>query len=336
VARLDFANTRLGARRARLAGPADLRALLSRPSLDARIALLRTLPVGTSVPEEIGADPIATVERALRTALRAETLAVLEDAEGSRARDLLGAFVSLDEAEVVKAVLRGVAQGAAPTDRTAAAVPELPGLPAGALRRAAGASSLAAALDALSAGGSGLAATVREALGAGAHPLLRLEIAADHAAIRRALAACRRRGEDGAVLAGHLADRADARNAATLLLLAGAAPAPSPWIPGGRRWDDDALAALARAGLAPARAAVSRAFPGVEESALAQPWQADRALERALVAALHREARRRPLSIAVPLAYLVARREEVRRVTLLLRGADLELPGDELLDLVEA
>jgi V/A-type H+-transporting ATPase subunit C len=336
VARLDFANARLGARRARLAGPAELRALLSRPTLDARIALLRTLPVGASLPEEIGADPVAAVERALRAALRAETLAVLDRAEGRRARDLLGAFASLDEAEAVKAVLRGVARGA-PIDRTVAAAPAVPALPAEALGRAAAAPSPAAALEALSAGGSGLATSVREALaGAGAHPLLRLEIAADAAAIRRALAACRRRGEDGAVLARHLADRADARNAATLLLLAGTAPDPGPWIPGGRRWDEDALTALARAGLAAARAAVSRAFAGVEESALAPPWQADRTLERALVAALRREARRRPLSIAVPLAYLAARREEVRRVALLLRGTILELPGDEILDLVEA
>jgi V/A-type H+-transporting ATPase subunit C len=336
VARLDYANTRLGARRARLAGPPELRALLSRPSLDARVALLRTLPLGVPLPDEVGPDPLASIERALRGALRAETLAILEDAEGGRARDLLRAFVSLGEADAVKAVLRGVARGA-PIDRVVAAAPEVPGLSAEALRRAAGASSLAAAVDALGAAGSELAAPVREALaGAGAHGLLWLEIAADRAAIRRALAACRRRGEDGAVLARHLADRADARNAATLLVLAGAAPEPSPWIPGGRRWGDAALAALARAGPAAARAAVARAFTGVEEAGLAQPWQADRALERALVAALRQEARRRPLSIAVPLAYLAARREEVRRVTLLLRGAALELPGDELLDLVEA
>jgi vacuolar-type H+-ATPase subunit C/Vma6 len=74
----------------------------------------------------------------------------------------------------------------------------------------------------------------------------------------------------------------------------------------------------------------------VAEGSLARPWQADRALERAMVAILHQEARRRPLSIAVPLAYLAARREEVRRVALLLRGAALELPGDEILDLAEA
>jgi V/A-type H+-transporting ATPase subunit C len=335
VARLDYANGRLGARRARLAGPAELRALLGRPSLDARIALLRTLPLGASLPEDVGADPLGAVERALRDALRRETLAILQDAEGTRARDLLHAFVSLDEADAVKAVLRGVARGA-PIDRTMAAAPEIPGLSAEALRRAAGAPSLAAALEALAAAGSGLAARAGEALaGAGAQGLLWLEIATDRAAILRALAACKGGGEDGAVLARHLADRVDARNAATLLVL-GAAAAPSPWLPGGRRLEEAELAALARAGPGAARAAVARAFPGVAEGSLARPWQADRALERAMVAILHQEARRRPLSIAVPLAYLAARREEVRRVALLLRGAALELPGDEILDLAEA
>jgi hypothetical protein len=38
----------------------------------------------------------------------------------------------------------------------------------------------------------------------------------------------------------------------------------------------------------------------------------------------------------VPLAYLAERRAEVRRVALSLRGAQLGLPGDELLSLVEA
>jgi V/A-type H+-transporting ATPase subunit C len=335
VARLDFANTRLAARRARLAGPAELRVLLARPSLDARIAQLRTLAVGASLPEDVGPEPLAAIERALRAALRAETLAILDDAEGGRARRLLRAYVSLDEAEAVKAVLRGVARGAG-IDRTVAAAPPVPGLSEETLRLAAGASSLEAAIDALAAAGSAVSGAVRVALpGAAARGLLSLEIAADRAALRRALAACRRGGEDGAVLARHVADRADARNAATLLALAGVVPDPAPWVPGGRRWDEARLTALARAGAAAAREAVARGFPGVD-GGRASPWQADRALERALVAPLRREARRRPLSIAVPLAYLAARREEVRRVALLLRATELELPGEEILDLVEA
>jgi V/A-type H+-transporting ATPase subunit C len=334
VARLDFANGRLGARRARLAGPAALRALLAPPTLDLRLALLRTLPLGAALPEDLGPEPLSALERVLWAALHEEGCAVLADAEGARTRALLAAFLSLEEAEAVKVILRGVARGAA-AERALAAAPPVPGLRPAALRLAASAPSLAAAVGALAAAGSGLAPALREALGGdGTRALLALEIAADRAALLRARAACRRRGEDGAVLARHLAERADARNAATLLLLAGAAPAPAPWVPGGRRWREDALSTLARAGRDAARGEVARAFPGA--AGAAQPWQADRALERALVASLRREARRRPLSIAVPLAYLAARREEVRRVTLLLRATALELPGDEVLDLVEA
>jgi V/A-type H+-transporting ATPase subunit C len=339
VARLDFANARTRARSSRLAGARALRELLARPSLPARLELVRALPAGAAVPAEPGADPVAAAERGLRDGLRREALALVEAAEGRRPRRLLLAFLALDEATAVKAVLRGVARGAA-LDRTLAAAPPVPALPDEALRVAAASSSLEGALEALAAAGSPVAAAAREALPRVAEEgLLPLELAADRAALARAAAACRRGGEDGAVLARHVADRADARNAATLLALAGARPAVEPWVPGGRRWDEPALALLAGAGPHPpleaARAAVARAF-GLAAGDLATPWAADRALARACATALAREARARPLSLAVPLAYLAARREEVRRLALALRGAELGLPAEELLDLVEA
>jgi V/A-type H+-transporting ATPase subunit C len=336
VGRLDFANSRIGARRARLAGARALHELLARPSLEARLELLRGMPVGAAIPAALGAPPrLAEAERAMREALRREARALLGDAEGHRARALLAAFLQADEGEAVKAVLRGVARGGG-IDETLAAAPPVPGLGEDLLRAAAAAGSLATALAALAAGGSAVAADVRAAEPApGPDRLLPLELAADRAALARARAACRRRGEDGAVLSRHLADRVDTRNAATLLLVAGASPAVSPWLAGGRRFSEGALDALARAGLEPVRAAIAEAFPGAAP-ALARPWTAERALERAVLRALRREARARPLSIAVPLAYLAARRDEVRRVALVLRGAALELPGDELLELAEA
>jgi vacuolar-type H+-ATPase subunit C/Vma6 len=136
-------------------------------------------------------------------------------------------------------------------------------------------------------------------------------------------------------MARALADHADARNGATLLVLAGVVPAAAPWIDGGVRLPPARLEALARGGGEAARVAVARAFR-LPPAALATPARAERALESALVRALHREARLRPLSIAVPLAYLAARREEVRRTALVLRGAAVGLDADELLDLVEA
>lgn len=335
MARLDFANARARARLAGLVEPRTLRDLLARPTLAARLELVRARPAGAAVPPEPAAAALASVERGLREGLRREALHLVDDAEGKRARRLLLAWLDLEEASLVKAILRGVARGSA-IDRTVAAAPPVPGLSDDAVRRAASSSSVEAAVDTLAAAGSALAAPVREALPRlREEGLLPLELAADRAAFARAFTACRRGGEDGAVVARHLADRADARNAATLLALGGAPPAVDPWVPGGRRWDDAALSSLARAGLDAARAAIARGFP-MPPAALLRPWTADRALERACSAALAREARARPLSIAVPLAYLAARREEIRRLALALRGTELGLPPEELLDLVEA
>ena len=335
MARLDFANARARARLATLVAPRTLRDLLARATLASRLELVRALPAGVEVPSEPAAAPLASVERGLREGLQREALALVDDAEGRRPRRLLLAWLALDEGALVKAVLRGVARGAA-IDRTLAAAPPVPGLPDEVVRLAASASSVEDGIEVLAAAGSEIAAAVKEVLPrVREEGLLPAEVAADRAAFARAFAACRRAGEDGAVLARHLADRADARNAATLLALAGAVPTAEPWVPGGRRWDDAVLSALARGGIDAARAAVARAF-AVRPSALLAPWTADRALERACAAALAREARALPLSIAVPLAYLVARREEIRRLALALRGTELGLPPEELLDLVGA
>uniref|UniRef100_UPI001F5677D6 V-type ATPase subunit n=1 Tax=Anaeromyxobacter oryzisoli TaxID=2925408 RepID=UPI001F5677D6 len=84
-----------------------------------------------------------------------------------------------------------------------------------------------------------------------------------------------------------------------------------------------------------ARAAVAEVFPELAAAA-AEPWAMERALEAAVLAPLRREARRAPLSLAVPLRYLLERREEVRRIALVLRGAALGLPLETILGLAEA
>jgi V/A-type H+-transporting ATPase subunit C len=162
-----------------------------------------------------------------------------------------------------------------------------------------------------------------------------VELAVDRVAIARARVACRGRDEDGRVMARALGDLTDVRNAATLLVLAGAVPGESPWIPGGLRLAPPRLERLARSGAVAARAAAAAAWR-LPAAALESPARAELALESALVRALSREARLRPLSVAVPLAYLAARREEVRRTALVLGGAAVGLDADELLDLVGA
>lgn len=335
MARLDYLNARLAARRARLLGPPALRELLGRPTLQARLELLRGWPVGATLPSALGPEPLADVERALREGWRREAAALLEDAEGARPRSLLRAFLDLDEAAAVKAILRGVAQGL-PPEATLAAAPPVPGLGEDALRAIAVAPGIASAVEALAATGSALAAPLRKALGLRTDGgLLPLELAADRAALERGRAACRRGGEDAALLRAHLQDRVDARNAASLLALAGAPAGIDAFLPGGRRLDEAGFHRLLGAPAAQVRAALAEVYPGTD-AALAAPWSADRALERALLAPLRREARARPLSIAVPLAYLAERRAEIRRVSLVLRGAELGLEGGEILDLAEA
>lgn len=336
MARLDYANARLAARRARLLGAAGLRALLGCGTLEGRVAFLRARSLCPGLAGgDLGPDPLPRVEAALREEWRAEAAAVVDDAEGGRARRLVAAFLALGEARAVKAVLRGVRHGI-PPDRTLAAAAPPPGLGDGAVRAAASAAGVEAALDALSDAGCELAAVARAALPLkAADGLLPVELDVDRAALARASAACRRGGEDAAILRRHVQDRADARNAATLLALAGAAPTADLFVPGGRRLAAGALAALA-AGPAPAARAAIAAALGVREAELAAPWSAEAALDRATSAPLRRESRRSPLSLAVPLSYLADRLAEVRRIGLVLRGAALGVDATELLDLVEA
>ncbi|MFT3915540.1 MAG: V-type ATPase subunit [Anaeromyxobacteraceae bacterium] len=314
--RLDLANARLGARRARLLGREGLLELLARGA-------------GERAP--------AAVEAALRAALRAEAAEVLRWIEGPRARRLLSAWLSLEEAEAVKAIVRGLVHGER-ADAILAAAPATPALGAEALRAAVAAPSAEQALGLLAAGGSEVAAAALVALreAPSAHrSLVPVEVAADRAALARARAAARARGEDAGVLAAHLADRVDARNGATLLLLGDAAAGEGALLEGGRRLGAELLARLARAPLAERRAALEACL-GLPAAALASPALADLALERAALAPLVRAARARPLSLAVPLAYLALRRAEVRRQALALRARALGLPGDEVLPLLEA
>lgn len=335
MARLDYANARLGARRARLLGPGALREVLARPSLEARLELLRRMRLGGGIPGAPGPDPLAAAEAGLRAAWRAEAAMVLADVEGARPRALLRALLSLDDAAAVKAVLRAAARGRG-ADRALAAAPETTGLDERALRRAAAASGVKEAIERLAAAAPEVATALRAALPASAPgDLLPLELAADRAVARRARAAAAGPGEDAAVLRRHLEDRIDARNARTLVALAGTPPRGEPFLEGGRRLRGPELRRLAGAPAADVRAALARLFPGIDPRALETPWGADAELERAALAPLRRDARARPLSIAVPLAYLAERRAEVRRVAVLLRGAELGLAADELLDLVE-
>jgi V/A-type H+-transporting ATPase subunit C len=337
VARLDHLNARIGARRPALLGAPGLRELLARPTTGARVDLLLRTTWGAQLQGDVAraADPLGAVEDGLRRALAAEAARLLALAEGARARRLLEAFLALAEAAAVKAILRAIAAGAGPARALALAPPAAAPRP-DALAELAAAPTVDALAAALTARGSALGPALAEALPARAvGGLLPLEVALDRAASARARAACRGAGEDGRILAAHLEDRADARNAATLLVLAGAGRGEGLFVPGGRRIGEDAFARLAGAPAQRVRDALAALFRGPAR-ALASPAAEDRALEDALLPPLRRAARARPLSIAVPLAYLAERAAEARRIAVVLRGAELGLPADEILDLVRA
>ena len=337
MARLDYANARIGARRARLLGGAEVRELLARPDLAARLELLGRRGLGPPLPPEIARepDPLGAVEAVLRAGVRRDGLRILAEAEGARARALLAAFLELEAPRAVRAVLRGIVAGA-PLDVVAALAPPTPELSPERIRELAACDTIEKVVELLESAGNPLGPALRAALPARVERgLLALEVALDRTACDRALEACRGAREDARILRAHLHDRIDARNVETLLLLAGAPPTPELFVAGGGRIDEVAFLRLGALTVEALRARLGALFPGAV-SALASPWSADRALERSLLAALRREARARPLSLAVPIAYLAERRAEARRIAVTLRGAELGLPAEEILGLAEA
>jgi V/A-type H+-transporting ATPase subunit C len=337
VARLDYANARIGARRARLLGAAEVRELLARPDLEARLDLLGRLGLGPALPAETvrGLEPLGAVEAALRADVQREGFRLMAQAEGTRARELLAAFLELEAPRAVRAVLRGIVAGA-PLDAIAAMAPPTPELPPERIRDLAACTTVEEVADRLESWENALGPALRAALPArGEHGLLPAEVALDRAAAGRALEACRAAREDARILRAHLRRRIDVRNAETLLVLAGAPAGAELFVAGGARIDQAEFLRLSGLPGEALRAGLDALFPGVGP-ALARPWAADRALERAALAPLRREARARPLSLAVPLAYLAERLAEVRTVAVTLRGAELGLPAEEILDLAGA
>jgi vacuolar-type H+-ATPase subunit C/Vma6 len=339
MARLDYSNARTGARRARLLGPGGVRELLLRPTLAARIEWLAAAGKLAPGPPPRELAPLPGAERMLREALRADEARLAGEAEGAGPRRLLAAALGLRAAGAIKAVLRGVATGM-PAPRIVALAEAAGGLDGEAVRTLSGAASPEEVARSLEAAGSPWGLPLREALaGRDRRGLLPAEVAVDRAGHAGVARAARGRGEDARVLRAWLAERADARNGATLLaalLPPGESAAPGGLhLEGGRRIDAAAFARLARAPMPERRRVVGGAL-GVDPLLLVDPAAADRWIERVAARRLGRLARASPLSLAVPLAWLEARREEVRRIAVLLRATELGLPGDEVLALVEA
>ncbi|BDG08177.1 hypothetical protein [Anaeromyxobacter paludicola] len=349
MARLDFANAKLGALRSRLWGRGELRELAverGRERVEAATALLAR-----------AAD---------------EPRRILSWVEGRRQKALLLAWLALDDSRALRAALRAISRGLTEAEvRAAAGAPltcaarELEPL-----LRAHDLPAAAAALRELS-GFAGRATRPLKLPGKRAEHLLPLERALSQRAFAEAALAARRAGgEDGRVLAAAVADEADLANLAVLTeaVVAPAAAAPSSialaprfsrplrverrharragaggpvadLVPGGDLPVErlDSLAELPLAKRLPLLAALAERRFGAGAGAVVsgEPGERDRLRQELPLRRLHRAARAAPSSLAVPLAYLAAARAERGRVRLALAGPGPGLPAARLADLLE-
>jgi vacuolar-type H+-ATPase subunit C/Vma6 len=335
----DYANARISARRAQLLGANGLREVATRPELPAQVEVLRRSLWGRALGQEHGEAPrdLAAVERALaaeEAAQRSET----ESFVGSGAREALRAVLLADAVRALAILLRGVARGEE-AEQVLARIAPHPELPLALARAVAAAPSLEAAAAVLESAGSPLAPVLRAALPAArSEPSqLHLEVAMQREALGRARGAALH--AEATSLRDALTLESDHVNVATLLCVDGAAHAQDLHLEGGRlgRAHFARLAALPPAErLAPLAAFVSPRGARIGAEVLLRPGVAEQRLATLRERALHATARRLPLGVVVPLAWLVAVRCELRRVRLVLRGTAFAMPADELLDFVEA
>jgi len=344
MARCDYANARIRAMRGRLLGRRGITELLAQPGLTARLDYLKKTDYGAALAAHLASepDPLRGAERGLRTRLVDDLLRIDRFLAGERVRSLFRALLAFEDGWNLKTILRGVARGE-PPERTYLLLLPTPELDDPALGELVREKEVKAVVDLLATWRSPYASPLTDAFERYRthRELFLLDVALDQFLFARALEAARGDGEDGRVLLGFLETQIDLANAGTLLKLADGVPGEDLFIPGGRfvtlqrfqklsrlreRELREALAQQGRLHLDPRLATMGEH---------ADPFSVDQMLRQALGAAMRREARVRPLSLAVPLSFVLERRAEVERIRLVLRGAEFGLPSDELLAFVE-
>jgi len=345
VPSLDYANARVRAMKARLLGPHGVLELLAQSGLDARLDYLKKTDYGEAVAAQLarGPDALRAAERGLRTRLLDDLLRIDRFLSGERVRVLFGAVLAFEDGWNLKTILRGVAQGE-PAERTVLLLAPTPVLDDPALTELVGQKEVKGVVDLLATWMSPYAPPLTRALPKYlAHrELFLLEAALDLFLFARALEAARGDGEDGRILLRFLETQIDLTNAGTLLKLAGAARGEDLFVPGGRVLGSKRLGQLSALGPQELREALAREGRLHLDPRLAamgeraDPFTVDQVLHQALGEAMRNEARVNPLSLAVPLVFVLERQAEVRRIRLVLRGAEFGIPADELLALVES
>jgi V/A-type H+-transporting ATPase subunit C len=322
--------------RGHLLGRRGVTELAAQPELAARLDLLRRAALVSSA-----AVTLKGALRELRGGVARDLARVDAWLGDTRSLRLLRAILGFADAWSLKTILRGVEHNEPPARLRALLAPTLelgdPELAELAAQRGA-----RAVINVLASWQSPFAAPLLEAVRAarGAVDLPALESALDRFVHQRALQEARRRGgTDGEVALELLGCFADLANAATLLALAGRANLEELFLDGGTVLSRTRFAKLARL----TRTEVHERIRGDRRLGLEaafvdgtlEPFRLQRLVALRPLRPLHRVAGERPLSIAVPLLYLLERFEELRAVRLILEAGELGLPAHELVELVE-
>jgi V/A-type H+-transporting ATPase subunit C len=330
--------------KSRLLGPKGILELLALPDLGARLDFLKKTEYGEAVAAHLSREPhpLRGAERGLRARLLQDLARIDRFLGGERAQPLYRALLGFEDGWNLKTILRGMARGE-PPDRIFLLLAPTPALDDAALGELMRQREAKAVVDLLATWQSPYALPLQEALPEYLRrgELLTLEVALDRWLFARALAVARSDGEDGRVALGFLEAQIDLTNTGTLLKLAGEGGAGEFFVPGGRLIGEPAFRRYARLAREELRESLARAgqrhrAPGIVQMAkLSDPFGVDQVLHQALRDSVRREARINPHSLAVPLAFVLERQAEVRRIRLVLRGAEFGVPHDRLLDLLE-
>jgi V/A-type H+-transporting ATPase subunit C len=310
----------------------------------ARLDYLKRTDYGECVAASLTRDPdgVRAAERALRARLVDDLLRIDGYLREERARSLFRAVLAFEDGWTLKTVLRGLTRGE-PPDRLFALIAPTPEFGEPALGEMVRQKNVKGVLDLLATWRSPYASPLTQAYAEYKthRELVLLEVALDQFLFAHALEVAREDGEDGRILRRFLETHIDLANAANLLKRVEGGRGDELFIPGGSIVSPERfrqLSALGQRNLREALASVGRLHLDPRLAAMderADPFTVDRILQQALRRAIQREARVHPLSLAVPLSFVLERRTEVQRIRLVLRGAEFGVPADELVALME-
>jgi V/A-type H+/Na+-transporting ATPase subunit C len=339
----DYANARIRAMAGRLLGQKGITDLLAQPSLAARLDYLKRTAYGESLAAHLMREPdsLRAAERAVGAQLSTDLLQINRFLRGEPVLPLFHAVLGFEDAWTLKTVLRGIAQGE-PPDRIFTLVAPTPEFDDPALGELVRQKDVKAVVDLLTTWRSAYGSPLTSAFARYRthRELFLLEVALDQFVFSAALHAARADGEDGEILLQFLENHIDLANVGTLLKRADGGRCDDLFIPGGRsvslhRFQQ--LSSLKEKDLREALVASGRPQLDSRLAAIdgAVPFTVDQILQQTLRKAIEREARVHPLSLAVPLSFMLERRAEVQRIRLVLRGAEFGVPAAELVALVE-